>query len=253
MTRLQPDYGDELRRLQIELVKLQRHLIKQDEKVLVLLEGRDAAGKDGAIKRIVEHMSPRETRVVALGKPSERDTASWYFQRWVQYLPAAGEFVLFNRSWYNRAGVEHVMGFCSDAEYRAFLVAVPRFEDLLLRDGIRLFKFYLDISRDEQKQRLAERRSDPLKQWKISPIDEAAQKHWRDYSRARDAMLRATHARQAPWQIVRADHKKPARLNIIRALLASWDYPGKAADLTPERAVLFGFTPRCLADGRLAP
>lgn len=252
MTRLQPDYGDELRRLQIELVKLQRHLIKQGAKVLVLLEGRDAAGKDGAIKRIVEHMSPRETRVVALGKPSERDTASWYFQRWVQHLPAAGEFVLFNRSWYNRAGVEHVMGFCSNAEYHAFLAAVPRFEDLLLRDGIRLFKFYLDISRDEQKQRLAERRRDPLKQWKISPIDEAAQKHWRDYSRSRDAMLRATHARQAPWQIVLADRKKPARLNIIRALLAGWDYPGKAERLAPDRDVLFGFTPRCLADGRLA-
>ncbi len=246
-------YSKELRRLQIELVKLQRHLIKHGEKLLVLLEGRDAAGKDGAIKRIVEHMSPRETHVVALGKPSQRDAGSWYFQRWVPHLPAAGEVVLFNRSWYNRAGVEQVMGFCSKAEYRAFLDAVPVFEDLLRRDGLHLVKFYLDISRDEQKQRLEDRRRDPLKQWKISPIDEAAQQHWRDYSRARDAMLVASHNKAAPWLIVQADKKKPARLNIIRALLDGWEYPGKARDLTPDPKVVFRFTPRCLQDGRLAP
>src|SRR3546814_328834 len=168
------------------------------------MEGRDGAGKDGTIKRITEHMSPRETRVVALGKPSDREQTEWYFQRHVTHLPAGGEFVLFNRSWYNRAGVERVMGFCTEAEYESFMTNVPLFEDLLVRSGIRLLKYYLDIDRDEQKKRLALRERDPLKQWKISPIAKVALKHWKAYSRARDAMLSRSHS---------AADRKSTRLN----------------------------------------
>ncbi len=244
-------YEEELRRLQIELVKLQRHLIARGEKVLILLEGRDAAGKDGSIKRLVEHMSPRETRVVALAKPSQRDEASWYFQRWVAHLPAAGEFVLFNRSWYNRAGVEHVMGFCSKAEYREFLTSVPDFEKLLLRGGIHLSKYYLDISRAEQKQRLAERRQDPLAQWKTSPIDDVALRRYDDYTKARDAMLLKTSSRHAPWYIICADRKKQARLALIRHILSCWEYPGKGKHLEPDAKLVFTFAPRYLKQGRL--
>lgn len=181
-------YKRTLRALQIELVKLQNHIIKHGDRILVIFEGRDAAGKDGAIKRIVQHLSPRETRVVALGKPSDRESGQWYFQRWVVHLPAAQEMVLFNRSWYNRAGVERVMGFCSDSDYEAFVEMVPHFEGMLLRSGLRLFKYYLDISKHQQKVRLAQRREDPLKQWKQSPIDDQA---WDDYTRARDEMFYA--------------------------------------------------------------
>lgn len=246
-------YGRDLRRLQIELVHLQRHLIRSGAKMLVIIEGRDGAGKDGTIKRITEHMSPRETRVVALGKPSDRDRDSWYFQRWVSHLPAAGEIVLFNRSWYNRAGVERVMGFCSNQEYQDFLQVVPIFEDLLVRAGIRLHKYYLDISQHEQKKRLAERRRDPLKQWKISPVDEAALKHWKHYSRARDAMLLRSHTAEAPWIVVQANDKKLARLNLIRDLLGRIDYgrKGRPAWLQPDRDIAFPFDPICLRDGRL--
>lgn len=186
-------YKENLRRLQIELVKLQRHLIKNDLQILVLFEGRDAAGKDGVIKRITQHLSPRETRVVALGKPSDRDRHSWYFQRFVPYLPSTQEMVLMNRSWYNRAGVERVMGYCSDAEYEDFMKSVLAFENTLVSAGIQLVKYYLDISKDEQKRRLQDRRIDPLKQWKISPIDKVAIKHWDDYSAARDEMFARTH------------------------------------------------------------
>ncbi|HEY1504436.1 MAG TPA: polyphosphate kinase 2, partial [Stellaceae bacterium] len=178
-------YEHTLLQLQIELVKLQRHVIAHGERVLIILEGRDTAGKDGAIKRIIEHMSPRETRVVALGPPSARDERSWYFQRYVPHLPAAGEVVLFNRSWYNRAGVERVMGFCSKAETEEFLETVPQFEAMLIRAGITVLKYYLDISKHEQKRRLADRRKDPLKQWKLSPIDNKAAKLWKLYSQAR--------------------------------------------------------------------
>lgn len=241
------DYEAQLHDLQVELVKLQRHAIRHGERILVLLEGRDGAGKDGSIKRIVEHLSPRETRVVALGKPSERDRSSWYFQRWVPFLPAAEELVLFNRSWYNRAGVEHVMGFCSDAEYEDFLQTVPRFEELLVHSGIRLFKYYLDISKDEQKRRLADRARDPLKQWKISPIDAVAVKHWKAYSTARDTMLLRTHTEHAPWRIVRTDNKLLARLNLMRDLLAHLPYQGKKpALLHTDPRLLFEFTPLSL-------
>ncbi len=212
-------YGDDLRVLQIGLSALQRRIISDGRKLLVIVEGRDAAGKDGTIKRIVEHLSPRDTRVVALGAPSDHDRRSWYFQRWASHLPASGEIVLFNRSWYNRAGVERVMGYCSDSEYDEFMTTVPLFEQLLAHCGVTLVKYYLDISKGEQKKRLASRREDPLKQWKISPIDDQALKHWKAYSRARDEMLARTHSVAAPWTIVRADDKRHARLSLIRDLL----------------------------------
>ena len=218
-------YDRTLRSLQIELVKLHRHVIANDLKVLVIVEGRDAAGKDGVIKRIAEHLSPREVRIVALGRPSDREQTQWYFQRFAPHLPAAQEIVLFNRSWYNRAGVERVMGYCTRKQTEAFLQTVPEFERMLVSSGIVLLKYYLDISKHEQTARLRERRRDPLKQWKLSPVDEAAQAHWDDYSRARDVMLTRTHHPDAPWTVVQADHKHEARLNIIRDILASIAYP----------------------------
>jgi polyphosphate kinase 2 len=218
-------YRATLRALQIDLVKVQRHIIKHGHKLLVIFEGRDASGKDGTIKHIVEHLSPRETRVVALGKPSERDRASWYFQRWVQYLPAAEEMVLFNRSWYNRAGVERVLGFCTRQESESFLEAVPLFEDQLIASGIQIVKYYLDIDKKEQKRRLRERGKDPLKQWKLSPVDKVALKYWDAYSMARDEMLRRTSTERSPWTVVHADDKKRARLNVIRDLIGRVDCP----------------------------
>ncbi|KWF26781.1 polyphosphate kinase [Burkholderia diffusa] len=247
------EYEAKLHQLQVELVKLQRHFIDCGDKILVLLEGRDAAGKDGAIKRIVEHLSPRETRVVALGRPSDRDLGAWYFQRYVPHLPVAEELVLFNRSWYNRAGVEHVMGFCTPEQLEEFLRSVPRFEAMLVDSGIRLLKYYLDITKGEQLMRLEARRRDPLKQWKISPIDEVAVKHWKAYSKARDTMLVRTHTAVAPWHIVRADDKKLARLNLIRHMLSRLDYCDKDENLVqPDPAVTFEFDPACIADGLLA-
>ncbi|HXB19577.1 MAG TPA: polyphosphate kinase 2 [Steroidobacteraceae bacterium] len=236
-------YARELHRLQIELVKLHRHVIAGGRKVLVILEGRDAAGKDGTIKRIAEHLSPREVRVVAPGKPSDREETEWYFQRFTVHLPAAQEIVLFNRSRYNRAGVEYVMKFCTRAEHEAFLEATPGFEQMLVRSGIHLLKYYLDISRLEQARRLRERRRDPLKQWKLSPVDEAAQQHWRDYSRARDQMLLRTHTRAAPWMVVRADDKHQARLNVIRDMLARVPAPDVTRRLArPDARVLREFS-----------
>lgn len=212
-------YSAELRTLQIGLSALQRRIIADGRKLLVIVEGRDAAGKDGTIKRVVEHLSPRDTRVVALGPPSDRDRRSWYFQRWSSHLPASGEIVMFNRSWYNRAGVERVMGFCDADEYEEFMTTVPLFEQLLAHCGITLVKYYLDISKNEQKKRLAERREDPLKQWKLSPVDDKAIKLWKAYSAARDEMLARTHSIAAPWTIVRADDKRNARLSLMRDLL----------------------------------
>jgi len=246
-------YRRALLKLQIELVKLQRDIIAEGRRILVILEGRDAAGKDGTIKHIVEHLSPRETRVVALGPPSDRDRHAWYFQRYVRYLPAAAEMVLFNRSWYNRAGVEPVMGFCTRREAREFLASVPDFERMLVSAGIKLFKYYLDIDKREQKQRLAERKHDPLKQWKLSPVDAKAQKMWRQYSAARDAMFERTHTAIAPWTIIRADDKHRARLNLIRDLLSRLDYPGRDKRLVkPDRDIVFPFEPRRLIDGSIA-
>lgn len=246
-------YATALHLLQIELVKYQRHLIAAGDRVLVIFEGRDAAGKDGAIKHIIEHLSPRETRVVALSKPSDRETHQWYFQRYTPHLPTAGEIVLFNRSWYNRAGVERVMGFCTDAQYEEFMRAVPDFEGLLVSAGLKLFKYWLDIEKDEQKARLADRHKDPLKQWKISPIDEAAQKHWKEYSVARNEMLARTHTPQGPWTVVRAGDKHAARLNIIRDMLSKLDYEGKdKALLLGDPAVVFPYQAAALTNGMIA-
>src|SRR5215472_7584748 len=246
-------YARELRSLQIELVKLHRYIIARGRKVLVILEGRDAAGKDGTIKRISEHLSPREVRIVAPGKPSDREESEWYFQRFTAHLPAAQEIVLFNRSWYNRAGVEYVMKFCTRAESEAFLEAAPGFERMLVRSGIYLLKYYLDISHDEQARRLRARRRDPLKQWKLSPVDEAAQQHWRDYSHARDRMLTRTHSAEAPWVVVRADDKQQARLNVIRDILARVPAPGVARKAArPDPRVLREFSAGLLASGFVA-
>ncbi|MEP7181921.1 MAG: polyphosphate kinase 2 [Betaproteobacteria bacterium] len=246
-------YKDGLRKLQVELVKLQRHFINCNDKILIILEGRDASGKDGTIKRIVQHLSPRETRVVALGKPSDRDHKSWYFQRYVPYLPAAQELVLFNRSWYNRAGVERVMGFCTDAEHEEFMDSVSEFEQMLIRSGVKLLKYYLDISKTEQKKRLEDRRTDPLKQWKVSPIDDQALKYWKQYSAARNEMLARTHNPAAPWTIVRADDKHLARLNVIKDVLSRLHYKDKnKRQIRPDPQIVFAYEAANLENGQLA-
>jgi polyphosphate kinase 2 len=235
-------YESALRELQIELVKVQRHVIKHGHTVLVIFEGRDASGKDGTIKRIVEHLSPRETRVVALGKPSDRDRASWYFQRYTPHLPAAQEMVLFNRSWYNRAGVEWVMDFCTDRERESFLQEVLPFEHMLIASGIQILKYYLDISKKEQKRRLQDRRDDPLKQWKVSPIDAVAVKRWDAYTQARDQMFARTSSPLSPWIVVRADDKRTARLNVIRDLLGRLACPETNKHLAvPDRTFVFPY------------
>jgi len=248
------DYKNTLNQLQVELVKLQRHVINNNDKILIIFEGRDAGGKDGTIKRITQHLSPRETRTVALGKPSDRDSSSWYFQRYVEHLPAAQEIVLFNRSWYNRAGVERVMSFCTDEQYHEFFETVPGFEHMLVRSGIKLLKYYLDISKDEQKKRLKDREQNPLKQWKISPIDKAAHKYWDEYSLARNIMLARTHHLNAPWTIVRADDKQSARINIIKDILFRLDYKDKDEALVLTDAdIVFDYEEGYLHNGMIAP
>jgi len=248
------DYEKTLRKLQIELVRAQRHVIEQQQKVLVVIEGRDAAGKDGTIKRLIEHMSPRETRVVALPKPSDRDRSSWYFQRYVPHLPAGQEFVIFNRSWYNRAGVEPVMGFCTDAEYEEFMDSVIPFEHMLVNSGIRLLKYYFDIDKDEQIKRLKARREDPLKQWKISPIDKLATKCWKKYSAARNQMLMRTNNSITPWYVVRANDKNVARINLIKHVLQQLHYPNANKKLVkPDNSIVFQFDPTYLSSGYIAP
>jgi len=247
------EYREALHVLQVELVKLQKHFIRCDDKILVLLEGRDSAGKDGVIKRIVQHLSPRETRVVALGKPSDRDRGSWYFQRYVPHLPAPQEFVLFNRSWYNRAGVERVMGFCTDKEYEEFVETVLGFEHMIVKSGVKLLKYYLDISQGEQRSRLKARRTDPLKQWKVSPIDSQALKRWDDYSIARNEMFARTHNPVAPWTVVRADDKRLARLNLIRDLLSRLHYDDKdesALRINPD--IIFQYQETYVQNGMIA-
>jgi len=216
-----------LHQLYVELVKLQKEIISSNLKLLVILEGRDTAGKDGAIKIITKHLSPRETRVVALGKPSNLQEHEWYYQRYSIHLPAAGEFVLFNRSWYNRAGVEKVMGFCSEKQYKSFFKEVTLFEEMLVDSGIVILKYYLDISKEEQKNRLKDREKDPLKQWKISPIDMVAQKHWDDYSEARNEMLLKTNFKHAPWFVLDAVDKKAAHNALISHLLKRLKYHKK--------------------------
>ena len=247
-------YRKTLRQLQVELVKFQRHLIKFDHKVLIIFEGRDAAGKDGVIKRIVEHLSPRETRVVALGPPSDRDRRSWYFQRYVPHLPSVQEMVLMNRSWYNRAGVERVMGFCSEAEYEQFVSSVVNFERMLVQSGIQILIYYLDISKDEQKRRLKDRRDNPLKQWKTSPIDEVAVKHWNDYSLARNEMFAHTHNDITPWHVVSANDKKLARINVIRHLMSRVECPDKDEHAArPDPRIVFTYDRKLLRNGTIAP
>jgi polyphosphate kinase 2 len=241
------EYKQQLRALQIQLVRLQRHIIGSGLRVLVLFEGRDSSGKDGIIKRITQHLSPRDTRVVALGPPSNADQRSWYFQRYVAHLPRDGEMVLMNRSWYNRAGVERVMGFCTDVEHERFMRTVLPFERMLVGSNTLLLKYYLDISREEQEARLGDRRIDPLKQWKVSPIDDVAVERWDDYSNARNDMLMRTHAKDIPWWVVRTDDKRIARLNVIRHMLSRLPCPD--IDVEHARAdprVVFAFEPEHL-------
>jgi polyphosphate kinase 2 len=216
-----------LHQLFIELVKLQKEVISSNLKLLVILEGRDAAGKDGTIKRIIKHLSPRETRVVALSKPSDRQEHEWYFQRYSVQLPVSGEIALFNRSWYNRAGVEKVMGFCSEQEYELFFKEAELFEKMLVDAGFIILKYYLDISKNEQEKRLNSRETNPLKQWKISPIDMEAQKYWKDYSEARNEMLKRTNFKYSPWFIVNADKKNATHIALIAHLLSHMEYPDK--------------------------
>ena len=247
------DYKRELRALQIELVKLQRTLIKEEARVLIIVEGRDGAGKDGTIKRLTAHMSPRETRVFAPSKPSDREMTEWYFQRFIPHLPSGGEFTVFNRSWYNRAGVERVMGFCSGTDVETFFDTVVDFEALLIRSGVELRKYYLDISRSEQKKRLAERTNDPLKTWKNSPVDAKAQKKWDEYTKARDEMFRRTNHTLGPWRVVRANQKKRGRLALICDLLDSFDYKDKDDGLVkPDRDLVFPWSPEAGKKGLLA-
>jgi polyphosphate kinase 2 len=246
-------YEHQLRKLQIELVKSQIWASAHGKKAVIIFEGRDAAGKDGAIKRITEHLSIRDTRVVALPKPSDREEGEWYFQRYVRYLPSQGEWVLFNRSWYNRAGVEVVMGFSTPAEQEQFLTDVPAFERMLVQSGAVVIKYWLDVSREEQHKRLKERRTDPIKKLKTSKMDEEAEKRFDDYTRARDTMLVRTHTPEAPWICVRSDNKKQARLAIIRRLLHAIGSPATARKTQlPDEEVLFAFEAGALNDGRLA-
>ena len=219
------DYEKNLIRLQVELLKLQNHVKASGLKILMIFEGRDAAGKGGTIKRITEHLNPRGARVVALEKPSERESTQWYFQRYVSHLPAAGEIVLFDRSWYNRSMVEPVMGFCTEREHHKFLKDAPSFEEMLVAEGIQIFKFYFSVSKKEQAKRFKARETDPLKQYKLSPVDKESQKLWDEYSLAKFMMLSATHTEDAPWTIIKSDDKKKARLNCIKHILNFVEYP----------------------------
>lgn len=227
-------YEKKLEELQIELVKLQDWVKEKGLRIVVIFEGRDAAGKGGVIKRITEKLNPRICRVVALGVPTEKEKSQWYFQRYVAHLPSAGEIVLFDRSWYNRAGVEHVMGFCTEDEYQEFLRSCPDFEKMLVRSGIILIKYWFSVSDDEQEKRFQDRINDTTKRWKISPMDLESRKHWVEYSRAKDTMFAYTDIKQAPWFVVDADIKKHARLNCIAHLLSKVEYQ----DLTPQKMEL---------------
>jgi len=224
------EYEEELNHLQIELLKWQKHVIAKEERVLLLFEGRDAAGKGGTIKRIVEHLNPRGARVVALLKPSDRERTQWYFQRYVQHLPSAGEIVLFDRSWYNRAMVEPTMGFCTDEENKRFLKDVPMLEAMLVKNGILLFKFFFSVSKDEQMRRFKARETSPLKQYKISPVDREAQERWDDYTVRKFQMLNETNRTISPWTIIRSDNKKKARLNCIKHILSKVEYENKISE-----------------------
>ena len=238
MSREEYDRGKRL--LQIELIKLQNWVKERGEKVVLLFEGRDAAGKGGTIKRFTEHLNPRGAQVVALEKPSERERTQWYFQRYVAHLPAAGEIVLFDRSWYNRAGVERVMGFCSPLEYLEFMRQAPDFERMLVRSQIHLVKFWFSVSQAEQRTRFAVRQIDPVRQWKLSPMDLAALNRWDDYTEAKEAMFFYTDTADAPWTVVKSNDKKRARLEAMRYVLHAFDYDGKDLEVvgTPDRSII---------------
>jgi polyphosphate kinase 2 len=223
-------YEIELRKLQVELMKLQQAMKARGTRILLIFEGRDAAGKGGTIKRFIAHLNPRNTRVVALMKPNETESTQWYFQRYISQLPSAGELVFFDRSWYNRAMVEPVMGFCTDEQNKRFLKDVPMLEELLVKDGIKLFKFYFSVSKHEQNRRFESRKTDILKQYKLSPVDNLAQEYWDQYSLRKFQMLQETNRTLSPWTIIRSDNKKLARLNCIKHVLAQMDYGNKLSE-----------------------
>ncbi|WP_440122000.1 polyphosphate kinase 2 [Tenacibaculum sp. Ill] len=238
------DYEEELRKLQIELVKLQRWIAKNKKRVAVIFEGRDAAGKGGSIRRFMEHMNPRSTRLVALNKPTEVEKGQWYFQRYIKELPNPGEIVFFDRSWYNRAVVEPVMGFCTDDQYQNFLVQVPEFEHMLYEDGVVVIKFWLSISKDEQLRRFNSRNNNPLKRWKFSPVDKRGQELWDRYSYYKNEMFSKTHTAYSPWIVVKTNNKKEARVECMRHVLSQFDYDGKEEAqtiLTPDPNIVMRY------------
>ncbi len=249
-------YEEELHRLQIELLKMQKQVLKDGLRLLMLFEGRDAAGKGGTIKRITEHLNPRGTRVVALLTPSNTERTQWYFQRYMQHLPSAGEIVLFDRSWYNRAMVEPVMDFCTDEQNKRFLKDVPMLEEMLVKDGIKLFKFFFSVTKDEQLSRFDSRETDMLKQYKISPVDKMAQEMWDDYTVRKFQMLNETNRTLSPWTIIRSDNKKLARLNCIKYILSQINYENKIADkeleIDPEVLITGIDEIRLMEDGLLS-
>ncbi len=228
------DYEAQKAKLQAELLKVQKWVGETGERIVMLFEGRDAAGKGGTIKRFNEHLNPREARVVALNKPTDEERGQWYYQRYVQHLPTAGEMVFYDRSWYNRAGVERVMGFCEPGEYLEFMRQTPEFERMLTRSGIRLYKYWFSVTQDEQKRRFASRETDPLKRWKLSPIDKASLDKWDEYTEAKEAMFFYTDTADAPWTVIKSDDKKRARINCMLHFLASLDYPDKDPEVAIE-------------------
>lgn len=238
------DYEEELRKLQIELVKLQQWIAKNNKRVAVIFEGRDAAGKGGSIRRFMEHMNPRSTRLVALNKPTEVEKGQWYFQRYIKELPNPGEIVFFDRSWYNRAVVEPVMGFCTDDQYKNFLVQVPEFEHMLYEDGVVVIKFWLSISKDEQLRRFNSRNNNPLKRWKFSPVDKRGQELWDTYSYYKNEMFSKTHTAYSPWIVVKTNNKKEARVECMRHVLSQFDYDGReeaTTVLTPDPNIVMRY------------
>ncbi|DAB30107.1 MAG TPA: polyphosphate kinase 2 [Sulfurimonas sp. UBA12504] len=234
------EYEKELAKLQVELLKFQNHVKDQGLKILMIFEGRDAAGKGGTIKRITEHLNPRGARVVALEKPSDIEKTQWYFQRYVEHLPAAGEIVFFDRSWYNRAMVEPVMGFCTERQHHKFLKDAPKFEVMIADEDIKIFKFYFSVTKKEQAKRFKERETDPLKQYKLSPVDKESQKLWDEYTLAKFMMLSATHTEVAPWTIVKSNDKKKARINVFKHILNYVEYPDKidAKEIVVDKDVI---------------
>ena len=236
------DYEQEKLRLQAELLKVQKWVKDEKQRIVILFEGRDAAGKGGTIKRFMEHLNPRAAKLVALEKPSERELGEWYFQRYIRHLPTCGEMALFDRSWYNRAGVEKVMGFCDPRDYLEFLRQCPNLERMLVNSGVTLFKYWFSVSRTEQLRRFHRRKTDPLKQWKLSPIDMQSLGRWDDYTRAKESMFFYTDTADAPWTVVKSDDKKRARINCIRHFLNSLDYPGKDPEIAshPDEKIVHG-------------